>query len=63
MKLQFICLDSALERAVRNEIDLNEKFWLFCVFNVYFNALYEKCNTTEQMKDTRLSIVNVLLML
>ena len=41
----------------------NEKWWLFCVYNVYFTALKEKCDTTEQMKDIRLSILNVLLML
>ena len=36
----------------------------FSVFlNVYFTALYEKCDTTGQMKDIRLPIVNVLLML
>ena len=35
----------------------------FCVFNVYFTALYEKCDTNGQMKDIRLPIVNVLLML
>ena len=35
----------------------------FSVFlNVYFTALYEKCDT-GQMKDIRLPIVNVLLML
>ena len=36
---------------------------LFCVFNVYFTALHEKRDTTGQMKDIRLPIVNVLLML
>ena len=41
----------------------NEKCWLFCVFNVHFAALYEKCDTSGQMKDIRLSIVNMLLML
>ena len=35
----------------------------FCVFNVYFTALYEKCDPTAQMKDNRLPIVKVLLML
>ena len=24
---------------------------LFCVFNMYFTALYDKCNTTGWMKD------------
>ena len=51
------------ERAIRKIIFQNEKCWLFCVFNVYFTALYEKCDTTGQMKDIRLPIVNVLLML
>ena len=32
-------------------------------FYVYFTALYEKCDTTGQMKDIRLPIVSVLLML
>ena len=41
----------------------NEKWWLFCVFNAYFTALKEKYDTTEQMKDIRLSTLNVLLML
>ena len=41
----------------------NEKCWLFCVFNVYLTSLYEKCDTTGQMKDIRLPIVNALLML
>ena len=35
----------------------------FYFFNVYFTALYEKCDTTGQMKDIRLPIVNVLIML
>ena len=53
------------ERAVRK---LESSFRLgsvgFSVFlNVYFTALYEKCDTTGQMKDIRLPIVNVLLML
>ena len=30
---------------------------------MYFTALYEKCDTTRQMKDIRLPKVNVLLML
>ena len=30
---------------------------------MYFATLYEKCDTTGQMKDIRLPIVNVLLML
>ena len=53
------------ERAVRK---LESSFRLgsvgFSVFlNVYFTALYEKCDTTGQIKDIRLPIVNVLLML
>ena len=36
---------------------------LFCVFNMYFTALYDKCNTTGWMKDISLPIVNVFLML
>ena len=54
------------ERAVPNRIIFqNEKCWLFCVLNMYmyFTALYEKCDTTEQMKDVRLPIVNLLLVL
>ena len=35
----------------------------FYFFNVYFTALYEKFDTTGQMKDIRLPILNVLLML
>ena len=35
----------------------------FFVFNVYFTALHEKRDTTGQMKDIRLPIVNVLLVL
>ena len=34
-----------------------------CVFNAYFTALYEKCDTTGHMKDIRLPIKNVFLML
>ena len=49
------------ERAVRKI--WNEKCWLFCVFNLYFTALHEKYDTTGQMKDIRLLIGNVLLML
>ena len=30
---------------------------------MYFTAVYEKCDTTEQMKDIRLPMVNVLLVL
>ena len=41
----------------------NEKCWLFCVFNMYLTVLHEKCDTTGQMKDISLPIVNVLLML
>ena len=53
------------ERAVRK---LESSFRLgsvgFSVFlNVYFTALYEKCDTTGQMKDIRLPIVNVLVTL
>ena len=53
------------ERAVRK---LESSFRLgsvgfFVFLNVYFTALYEKCDTTGQMKDIRLPIVNVLLML
>ena len=36
---------------------------LFCVFNMCFTALYDKCNTTGWMKDISLPIVNVFLML
>ena len=32
-------------------------------FNVYFTALYEKCDTTGQMKAIKLPLVNVLLMM
>ena len=35
----------------------------FLCFNVYFTALYEKCDTTGQLKDIGLPMVNVLLML
>ena len=41
----------------------NKKCWLFCVFNMYFTARYEKCNASGQMEDIRLPIVNELLML
>ena len=41
----------------------NEKCWLFCVFNMYFTARYEKCDASGQMEDIRLHIVNELLML
>ena len=34
----------------------------FSVFNVYFTALYEECDTTGRMKDIRLPILNVLLL-
>ena len=36
----------------------NEKCWLFCVSDVYFTALHEKCDTIGQMKDIRLPIVS-----
>ena len=36
---------------------------LFCVFNMYFTTLYDKCNSTGWMKDISLPIVNVFLML
>ena len=36
---------------------------ILLLFNAYFTALKEKCDTTEQMKDIRLSTLNVLLML
>ena len=50
------------ERTVRKMDSLrNEKFWLFCAFNVYLKI--EKCDSTGQVKDTRLPIVNMLLML
>ena len=39
---------------------LDEKCWLFCVFNVYFIALYEICDTTGQMKDIKLPLHNKL---
>ena len=52
------------KRAVRKmESSHRMDCWIFCIFNVYFTALYEKCDTSEQMKDIRLPIVNVLLML
>ena len=51
------------ERFVKWNHFLDKKCWLFCVFNVYFTAFYEKCDTTGQMKDIRLPIVNVLLVL
>ena len=38
----------------------NEKCWLSCVFNAYFTALYEKCDTTRQIKDMVLPLVTVL---
>ena len=56
------------ERRVRRERFVNwnhllEWEMLFCVLNVYFTALYEKCDTTGQIKDIRLPIVKMLLML
>ena len=39
---------------------LDEKCWLFCVFNVYFTALYEICDTIGQMKDIKLPLHNKL---
>ena len=45
------------ERAVR------EMKSSFVMRNVSFFAFYEKCDTTGQMKDIRLPIVNVLLLL
>ena len=39
---------------------LDEKCWLFCVFTVYFTALYEICDTTGQMKDIKLPLHNKL---
>ena len=52
------------ERAVRKmELSFRMRNDGFSVF-MYFTALKEKCDTTaEQMKDIRLSILNVLLML
>ena len=35
----------------------------FVFFNMYLTVLHEKCDTTGQMKDISLPIVNVLLML
>ena len=55
---------NAVQRAVRKmELSFRMRNVSSSVFLTCLTTPYEKCDTTGQMKDIRLSLVNVLLML